>query len=69
MRQDKLSDRSKTKILGHAIARAAATRGQVSILDGTQAGLSEAEVRLHWDDAVVEARAIEPRLPDMVLAP
>lgn len=61
-----LTDADKARMLGGAIVEAFTSRGAVSIQDGTQAGLSRAEVERLWDDGMVEARRIEPRLPDMV---
>ncbi|HEY4112898.1 MAG TPA: hypothetical protein VGM17_02450 [Rhizomicrobium sp.] len=64
-----LSDSQKTTILARAIAGAARARGSVTVRDGVQAGLSEREVSRLWDDATIEARRLEPRLPEMVLQP
>ena len=35
--------------------------------DGQRAGFSEAEVTAFWDDAMIEARRIEPGIDDMTV--
>jgi hypothetical protein len=64
-----LTDPAKTRILARAIATVAIARGAASLRDGVQAGLTEGEVSRLWDAALVEARRIEPRLPDMAVQP
>lgn len=63
------SDKRKIEILGKAIADAAKARHAVSVLDGVQAGFSEAEVKRFWDDAMVEARAIFPGMAELAVQP
>lgn len=57
-----MSDDQKTTLLARAIAKAAASRGEVDIRDGMQAGLTEKETRVLFDAALALARRIDPAI-------
>jgi len=60
-----LSRSEKTRLLARAIVEAASKRGQVSVNDGVQAGLTRREVEAFYPSALEVARRIEPRLTAM----
>jgi hypothetical protein len=54
------TDAQKEDRLARAIAEAVSARGNATMRDGAQAGLTEQETKKHWDAALVKARKLDP---------